>query len=427
MTETYSTKPKFQTLQGIAVFTPNDVNLGRVQKQLETLAKIGGLPSGGMTRYTFSEAHLEATHVVADWMRAIGLDVGFDQWGNLLGRTISDGDLVMSGSHLDSVPNGGNFDGVLGVVAGLEALTLIRERGAATNKSLGVVSFIEEEGARFQGLLGSTLAVGGLNDTAIDTIADADGNRFVDVLANCNLPDSPAEINFQENIAAFLELHIEQGKRLERAKVPIGVVTSIAGPTFMRVTLEGQSDHAGATAYEDRRDALLAAAEIIVRVRELAVNEFAGRGHMTVGKIDVRPNVTNVVAGRTVFNIDFRAADEESYTAMSEQIAGLLQAVAEKHAINYESEILHHTPAVMSVPRIRTAIEAGANTAGVKHQPLVSWAAHDAMNMATVADTGMIFVPCRDGRSHTPEEYVAPNDIAAGIAVLANALFALAN
>ena len=208
--------------------------------------------------------------------------------------------------------------------------------------------------------------------------------------------------------------------------MPIGVVTSIAGPTFMRVTLEGQSDHAGSTAYEDRKDSLLAAAEIIVRVREMATSEFAGRGHMTVGKIDVWPNVTNVVAGRTVFNIDFRAADEEAYTAMTAKIDDLLQFVAEKHSVSCETDVLHHTRSVMSGARIRSAIESGAEAAGVNHQPLVSWAAHDAMNMATVADTGMIFVPCLDGRSHTPEEYVAPDDIAAGIAVLANALLNLA-
>ena len=135
------------------MFSSADVNLNRVQNQLETLSKIGGLPSGGVTRYTFSGAHLEATHIVADWMNAVGLEVGFDQWGNLLGHTSGDDNLVMSGSHLDSVPNGGNYDGVLGVLAALEAVTLILERGAAFSKPLGVVSFIEEEGARFQGLL----------------------------------------------------------------------------------------------------------------------------------------------------------------------------------------------------------------------------------------------------------------------------------
>jgi allantoate deiminase len=407
-------------------FTPSDVNMARVQAQLETLAQIGRQPSGGVTRFTFSPEHMQATHTVAGWMAEAGLEVVFDRWGNLIGRMQADGRLVLSGSHLDSVPNGGHFDGVLGVIAALEAVTLIMERGVAAAKPLGVVSFIEEEGARFHGLMGSKLATGKLSGAEIAAVEDAGGNRFLDILHANEFAHPVRDVNFETGVSAFLELHIEQGKRLEKAGVPIGIVTSIAGPTFLQVSLAGQADHAGATEYADRRDSLLAAADFIVALREMAVSRFAGRGHMTVGKIDVRPNVTNVVAGETVFNIDFRAADHQAYDEMAAGIDELLGDIAARHPISYSTDVLHHTPPVVAREHIRAALEAGADSADVRQQPLVSWAAHDAMNMAAVADAGMIFVPCRDGRSHTPEEYVGPDDIAAGIAVLANALLSLA-
>ncbi len=406
--------------------TSADVNVERVIHQIETLAKIGGQPSGGVTRYTFSEDHLAATHQAAEWMVAAGLQATFDEWGNLLGRTTPADGLILSGSHLDSVPNGGNFDGVLGVLAALEAVTLIQERDIRVRQPLGVISFIEEEGARFLGLMGSSLAVGKLSNDEINTIIDVDNQRFVDVLAGCNFQYPVQDFDYQQEIAAFLELHIEQGKRLENAGIPVGVVTSIAGPTFMQVCLTGQADHAGATEYEDRHDSLLAAAEIIVAIRAVAVERFAERGHMTVGKLNVQPNVTNVIAGQTVFNIDYRAADAAAYDEMSAEITTLLTTICAKHGIEFETTMLHTTPAEVTRPAIRQAFEQGAQDAGVPQQPLVSWAAHDAMNMAAVTDVGMLFVPCRDGRSHTPEEYVKPDDLAPGIAVLANAMIALA-
>ena len=407
-------------------FTIADVNSERIQQQLQTLAQIGGQPTGGVTRLTFSSEHLQATHLVGAWMTAAGLDVAFDRWGNLLGCTADEGGMVLSGSHLDSVPNGGNYDGVLGVLSALEAVTLILERGIELKKSLGVVSFIEEEGARFHGLMGSKLAVDNMERSGIDAIKDKDGLKYIDVLKAVEFGYPVRDFQWKDDVKTFLELHIEQGKRLEQAGIPIGVVTSIAGPTFMRVRLIGQADHAGATEYADRRDSLLAAAEIIVAIRELAVREFPGRGHMTVGKIEAQPNVTNVIAGVTEFNIDYRAADNEAYQQMSQHIGEILESVATKHQIQVDSQIMHHTDAEVSKPHIRQAYEQGAQAAGVASQPLVSWAAHDAMNMAKIANSGMMFVPCRDGRSHTPEEYVKPEDVATGVAVLANAMFQLA-
>ena len=410
-------------------FSASDVNMDRVSAQLDRLAQIGATPAGGVTRYTFSPEHMQATHEVAGWMADVGLEPCFDQHGNLLGRlsgTARKADTVLSGSHLDSVPNGGNYDGVLGVLAPLEALTLIREQGLRPRRPLGLVSFIEEEGARFHGLLGSALAVGQLTGEEIADVADSHGRRYLDELASCNFALPQREVDWKRGLYAFLELHIEQGKRLESAGVPAGVVTSIAGPTFLQIHFEGQADHAGATEWMDRRDSLLAAANVIVALREMGMREFDGRAHVTVGALTVQPNVTNVIAGETIFNIDFRAADAVTRVAMQGRIEEILAQQAAAQRVNFRMLQLHHAPPVETRAHIREAVEQGAAAAGVASMPLVSWAAHDAMNMSVVTDSGMLFVPCRDGRSHTPEEYVTPEDIASGIAVLANALLTLA-
>ena len=410
-------------------FTARDVNLERVLGRLDRLATIGATPAGGVTRYTFSPEHVQATSVVAGWMAEIGLSPLVDQYGNLLGYR--DGldpgaDRVLSGSHLDSVPNGGNYDGVLGVLAPLEALTLCHENAIQTNRPLGLVSFVEEEGARFSGLLGSSLAVNPPTAEEMAAIQDAEGQRFPDVLASCDFGLPQGQVDWSVGLHAFLELHIEQGKRLETAGVPVGVVTSIAGPTFMRVTLEGQADHAGATEWADRRDSLLAAAQIIVALRKMGVQEFNGRGHVTVAALDVEPNVTNVIAGRTTFNVDFRAADRETGEAMLARICEIVAREADSQGVGHSIRQLHHAAPVETGPRLRAAVKRAAAEAQVDCMPLVSWAAHDAMNMSRVTDSGMLFVACREGRSHTPEEFVAPEVIARGIAVLANALLELA-
>ncbi len=411
-------------------FTADDVNLDRVLSRLSHLAGIGATAAGGITRHTFSPEHVQATRDAANWMIEAGLDAFVDQYGNLLAHragTEAAADRVLSGSHLDSVPNGGNFDGVLGVLAPLEALTLLQEKGLRTRRPLGLVSFIEEEGARFQGLLGSALAVGQIPDGEIADIRDAEGNRYLHLVATSDFGLPRRHVDWTRGLHAFLELHIEQGKRLEAAGIPIGLVSSIAGPTFLRVTFTGQADHAGATEWEDRRDSLLAAAMAIVALRDMAIREFEGRAHVTVGALEVSPNVTNVIAGETVFNIDYRSANDVTRKAMNNRIGEILAESAASQRIDYEFRELHRAPPVETAAHLRQALENGASAAGLQCMPLVSWAAHDAMNMARVTSSGMLFVPCRDGRSHTPEEYVSPKDIASGVAVLANALLELAD
>jgi allantoate deiminase len=411
------------------MFKPADVNLQRIQQQIAQLGGYGKQTSGGVTRPTFSEAHQQAFGAVAGWMTEARLQVFFDRWGNLFGRSPGNEDqpLVLTGSHVDSVPNGGDYDGPLGVLSSLEAVRMILESGVTLQRPLQVVSFIEEEGSRFQGLMGSRLATGNLPDDEVASITDMEQNRFLDMLAGVDFP-APVDQTYdlRQGVASYVELHIEQARRLETADLPVGVVTSIAGPNFMRVQFTGRADHAGATEYADRHDTLLAAAEVILAVREMALSTYVDRGHLTVGRLNVQPNATNVIAGETNFDIDFRAADAEAAQAMRAEIDTLLEQVCQKHRISFTIQSVESVPPVPTPLVIREAVQKGAQAADVPQKELVSWAAHDAMVLANVCDSGMIFVRCRDGRSHCPEEYTNPEDIVAGVAVMANTLLELA-
>lgn len=411
------------------MFTTADVNLPRVLDQIRKLSELGRTAEGGVTRPTFGEAHINAMALAAQWMVDAGLEVVADRWGNLLGQTNAtpSGRYVLTGSHLDSVPNGGNYDGVLGVLSALEAVRMIAERRLSLSKGLRVVSFIEEEGSRFFGLLGSTLAVGAMSEERLAALADSEGSRFLDVLNNVEFPcPVDTSIDLREQTASFLELHIEQGKRLETAGIPVGIVTSIAGPQWWRVELTGQADHAGATEYADRRDALLAASELALKVREIGTTRFSATARMTVGKLNVQPNVTNIVAGKVILDIDTRLATPAAQEESAQVLAEAIRQIAEQHHLGYTTEKLTTVPPTIAPARIQNAFETACQQANVHYQSLVSWAAHDAMMMARVCDSGMIFVPCRDGRSHCPDEFTRPEDIAVGIAVLANALVQIA-
>lgn len=411
------------------MFSPQNVNLTRTLEEIKTLSTLGGQPSGGMTRLTYSDEHLQATHTVAGWMKDAGLEVYFDRWGNLFGRTPGFDDrekVVLTGSHLDSVPNGGNYDGPLGVLSSLEAVRAILESGLELKRPIEVVSFIEEEGASFAGLLGSRLAINEFTNP--ETLGSNRGAHFLEILDSVKFgyPVKP-DVDLRQRVESYLELHIEQGRRLENAGIPIGAVTAIASPNFLEATLTGRSDHAGATEYADRHDALLAAAEVIVAIRQVGTTRFKNQGHMTVGHIQAFPNVANVVAGKVILKIDFRSADDSIAEAMTAAVDAILAEKCESQGVSYDLKVNQHVPAAITPARIYEAVTEGAKTANVACQDIVSWAAHDAMVMARVCDSGMIFVPCRNGRSHTPEEYTGPEDIAAGIATLANALYTLAN
>lgn len=411
------------------MFTVKDVDLSRVLEQLRQLSELGRTVDGGITRLTFSDAHLKATDLVGRWMEEADLEVYYDKWGNLFGRRSSraTGPRVLTGSHLDSVKNGGNFDGPLGVLSSLEAVRMIADEHISTSLPLEVVSFIEEEGSRFTGLLGSRLATGLLSEDQVASIVDAAGVRFCDALDAVEFPyPVHRDAHLQQGIQNYVELHIEQGRNLERAGMPIGIVTSIAGPKIYDVQLVGQADHAGTTEYQERRDALLAAAEIVTSVRKAAVDRFLGIARLTVGEIKVQPNTFNVIAGHVAIAIDSRATNVQVRNDLEQCVEALVVNICAIYGLDYSITSRFEIAPVQPPHTLQASIKNASDAAGLPFLEVTSWAAHDAMIMSNVSASGMIFVPCRDGRSHCPEEYVKPEHIAAGIVVLANSLINLA-
>ena len=364
-------------------------------------------------------------------MNEIGLKVSFDYWGNLYGRYECAGSssYILAGSHLDSVQNGGNFDGLLGILSAIETIRLIKKAGIELVKDIEIVAFIEEEGNVFQKiLLGSLLATGQMSNQELRELQNEEGEAFLDVLSNIHFPyfvDPKKTLN--ANVDSYLELHLEQAKMLEMNQKSVGLVTSIAGLKVFRVYLIGQADHAGSTAYADRRDSLLAAAEMITELRRIGLENFSSTARITVGKIVVKPGMTNVVAGETIFNIDTRSADYETTEKVEREIRSIVSKLSKKHQLKFEIEVLSDSPAVITATRMRNAIKTGIEKSGLDHINLVSWAVHDALALSKVTDVGMIFVRCLDGRSHCPEEFVSPEDIADGTSVLANTLIELAS
>ena len=410
------------------MFQISDVNMKRVLREIEDLSIIGALPQGGITRLTFSTEHIQASHLFGEWMESCGLKVVFDQWGNLYG--LLEGELkqsiVLTGSHLDSVPRGGNYDGPLGVIASLEAVRMIKEKGIKLKRSIEVVSFIEEEGSRFKMLLGSALGIGEIDEKEAAKLYDSKGNSFIDFLNTIKFEYPVLPRNLKGSVSSYLELHIEQGKRLEKTNTPIGIVSNMAGPKFIEIHIHGKADHAGTTEYEDRKDSLLAASEIIVDLNQLAQEKYAQTGRITVGNIQVKPGAINIVAGETIFTIDTRSVTIGVFNEMEHSITEVVDNICKYHDLEFEINVLMSSPPVEFSKVINEAVINACQKVGVEYKYLVSWAAHDAMDLSRVANAGMIFVPSVDGRSHCPEEFTSAENVAIGITVLANALVELA-
>ena len=411
------------------IIIPSDVNIARVLNELDCLSKIGKSATEGITRLTFDTAHQQAVNQVAAWMEQANLNVTFDQWGNLFGFLQGEiqAKTVYTGSHLDSVPAGGNYDGPLGVLASLEAIRIIREKGIKLQKNVEVVSFIDEEGSRFRMHLGSGLAVGMITKEEALEIVDASGKRYIEALAEMKFPYPVEDRNIQDTLDSYIELHIEQGKRLEKTNTQIGIVTCIAGVKHYQIDLTGRSDHAGTTDYEDRHDALLASAELILKINKLAREKYVENGRITVSNIYTAHEVINVVAGDVTLFIDSRAASTQVINQIKNDIDTILHSIQEEFQINYELKTLLDITPVEMPTDIQEIIAEASVDSGIVSTELISWASHDAQEIAYVGRSGMMFVPCVEGRSHCPEEYTLPNDIPNGIATLANAIIKLAD
>ncbi|MCS6890774.1 MAG: M20 family metallo-hydrolase [Rhodovarius sp.] len=413
------------------------VSESRLWDRLMEMARIGAIPGAregewGVNRPCLSPEDRQARRLLIGWAEAIGLAVSIDRLGNLfLRHEGSDPTLapVLTGSHMDSQPKGGRFDGIYGVIAALEAVQALREAGLSTRRPIEIVAWTNEEGGRFApGCMGSMAYSGFAPPDTWDDIRDSAGIRWADALAQhlaeeADLPRRP--LGVVEGVApfAYLEAHIEQGPVLERQGIEIGAVTGIQGSRWFSVEILGRSDHAGTCPLSLRQDALQDAIRAITALNAL-MQDPTDVLRFTVGRMEVFPNASNSVADLVRFSIDFRHPDDRVLQARGNAIEGVIQAALKSCDYRLE-ERFHARPATFDAGIIAT-IEGAATALGLSHMRLPSGAFHDAQFLVPICPTGMIFIPCRGGISHNPAEYAEPAHCANGARVLAQALAELA-
>jgi len=395
----------------------------RIRLDIETIA--GCSASGpGIDRLTFTPEYWAAVDHVAGQMGALGYERKTTVHGNT--RFRREGSewaepAVAVGSHLDAVPHGGRFDGVAGVVAGVEIARLLADRDDALGRPFEVIVFAEEEGARFGSVLtGSKAFAGRLSDRELAQLKDADGTSYLEAFAESS--DSAATavsgVVGAGDVASYFELHIEQSVVLETARTAIGIVQGIVGLRQYRVVYSGTANHAGATPMRLRKDSLAAAARAIVSVEELSTGATVG----TVGMLVSEPNAANVIPGRTLFSVDLRDTDPLALQAVGDAVLKRIRDIAEERQLQAEVKMTAESAPVVLFPRLRDSLRCSAETLGIHYLEMPSGAAHDAQEMAGVTEAAMVFVPSIGGRSHCPEEDTPYEAIALGVDVLLGAV-----
>jgi beta-ureidopropionase / N-carbamoyl-L-amino-acid hydrolase len=402
------------------------VDGGRLLRRLHELGSVGSTGDGGCCRLALTEADRTGRDLVSTWMRDLGLDVTVDAVGNVVacrpGRRA--GPPVMTGSHIDTVRTGGLYDGNLGVLAGLEVVETLIEHDVETEHGVAVAFFTDEEGSRFApDMLGSLVYVGGMSvEEARDAVA-IDGARLgdeLDAIGYAGATPCPGTTP-----VAFVELHIEQGPVLEHEGYTIGAVTEVQGIAWYEVTITGQSNHAGTTPIDHRHDPLLTAARIAVEVRELCAR-YGSHQVGTVGKIDVHPNLINVVPARATFTVDLRNTDAGALRLAEVDLWRFCDAVAAEEGVTVDVRRLARFDPVPFDTRVVEWVEATAVDLGHSVRRLPSGAGHDAQMLARVCPSGMIFVPSVGGISHNPAEHTDPVDLTAGADTLLQTLLGVA-
>jgi len=391
--------------------------LGRAQ----ALARHSDSPAH-YTRTLFTPAHQAAARQLGDWMRAAGMAVRVDAVGNVIGRyeaRAPGAKTLLMGSHFDSVRNGGKYDGVLGVLLPMACVAELAARGEKLDVAIEVAAFSDEEGARFQTSFFSSRALIGRFDPQLLERRDADGTTLADAMRGAGLdPARATEARIDpSSLAAYVEVHIEQGPVLLGEGVPLGIVTSIAGGTRHIVRVQGEAGHAGTVPMALRHDALAAAAEMV-----LAVEKRCGAGGSlvgTVGILKVRDGTGNVIPGDVEFTIDIRAGEDTVRRAAEQDVFAAFEAIARKRGVSVERTRTHEVSAVPCAPWLQDALAASVERAGVRAHRLPSGAGHDAMILAQVSDVGMLFVRCgAGGVSHNPAETITAEDVDAAAAAL---------
>jgi N-carbamoyl-L-amino-acid hydrolase len=401
------------------------VNGERLWSALMELARIGATPKGGVCRLTLTDIDRQGRDLFARWCREAGMELRVDAIGNLFARragTDAAAQPVLMGSHLDSQPSGGKFDGAYGVMAGLEVVRTLNDAGIATRAPLEVVSWTNEEGSRFvPTLMGSGVFAGVHSLESALAQKDVEGVSVRQALDAIGYAGKAAP----QPVGAYFEAHIEQGPVLEATRTTIGVVQGALGQRWYDVAITGQDSHAGPTPMDTRRDALVAASRLVLDVNRIG-RTFPDYARGTVGFMQVRPNSRNVVPGEVRMTVDLRSAKDATLGAMCAELERCVAAIRSECRVAIELREVVYFPPSEFAPELVASVRRAAQALGLSHRDIVSGAAHDAVYLSRVAPTAMVFVPCEGGISHNETESAAPADLAAGCNVLLHAVLARA-
>jgi len=401
----------------------------RFVETMKEQAAIGGTEDGGLHRLALSDEDREIRDWFRDQLEELGLDVRIDEFGNMFGRregTDPDAAPVLIGSHLDSQPYGGIYDGALGVIAPLELLRTLEEEGIETKHPIEIVNWTNEEGSRFQpAMQGSGVWVGAHDIETEYERTDENGDRLVDELERIGYRgDIPAEP--QEEYEAYLELHIEQGPYLELEGKEVGVVTGVVGFYWGAITYYGEADHSGPTPMHFRNDALVGAADVITQVRRIP-STLGDRTVGTVGYVDAQPNSINIIPEEVTLTFGFRDPSDDIVEEAKHRVLAEAEAAAEREGLEWEWEKRHQSDSVRFADTCVDAVQASADELGYDSMRIFSGAGHDAVHLTDVCDTSMVFAVSEDGKSHSEAEYTSWDDCYSSANTIANAAFRLAN
>ncbi len=403
------------------------INLDRLKEDILALAQIGRDPEGGITRPSFSKTDLEARQWLKDRIKDAGLALRQDGAGNIFGRLEGKGKTIMAGSHIDTVINGGMFDGAAGVLSALECMRRIKEEKINLSNPLEVASFTDEEGNLVGDFLGSRAFVGLLESEKLEKGLTPFGSRFVEILKGTEFTiESILDAhNHKPKLEAFIELHIEQGTVLETENKTIGIVDRIAGKQYRWCYFLGEASHAGTTPFELRHDAFLGLADFSLKATQHVASQHYG-SMLTIGKISISPGAFSIVPERADFSLDFRSTSQETLEKLEKYLLGLGQDIASTRGLQFNTLLMDKTEPISTSSRIGEIMKEECQKLGFSSMTLPSGAGHDAQILSSVAEVGMIFIPCVDGISHSPQETIDWNDLEKGANLLLHTILRLA-
>jgi ureidoglycolate amidohydrolase len=409
-----------------------EIDSARVMSEIESLAAISEAEPPAITRVAFTPADLKARAWIKERCAATGLTVREDAIGNTFARwtgSVPAAPVVGTGSHIDAIPNAGKYDGVVGVLGGLEAIRVLQRGGLRPQNSIELLVFTSEEPTRFGiGCIGSRMLSGALVPDAARKLVDADGLPLESIRRQAGFCGELESVQLREGYyKAFVELHIEQGPLLERQGVGLGIVTKIAAPASARISLEGSGGHAGGVLMPDRRDALCAASEMILVIEAAARGSGSIDSVATVGMCEVFPSAVNSIPSRVRLSLDLRDTELTRRNSVMHLIESAAEEIVKKRGVSVRIEIMNADAPADCAPLVLDALTESCRNHRLSFQPMISRAYHDSLFLSRIAPVAMLFIPCRNGYSHRPDEYASPEHIANGALVLAETLARLAS